>query len=64
MAKLINYIKNIGFLMVVCFVVIFNVQIIPQETNFEDEILVYILPDSLEMPEGTKELTDVSKLKN
>lgn len=38
-------------------------QIFSQTNEIEDEILVYFLPDSLEMPDCINELTDLNKLK-
>lgn len=38
-------------------------QIFSQTNEVEDEILVYFIPDSLELPDGITELTDANKLK-
>lgn len=42
MAKLINYMKNIRFLWLVVLLLCSSVQVLPQETNFEDEIPILI----------------------
>lgn len=64
MTRLLNAAINrrVYFLLLVLLVFL-PLQIFSQTSETEDEILVYFLPDSLELPDGTAELTDINKLK-
>ncbi|MGK9478016.1 S8 family serine peptidase [Melioribacter sp. OK-6-Me] len=64
MTRLLNAAINrrVDFLLLVLLVFL-PLQIFSQTSETEDEILVYFLPDSLELPDGTAELTDINKLK-
>lgn len=53
------------FLNTVLLLMLFNfipLQMFSQTSEVDDEILVYFLPDSLDLPQGMTELIDVSKL--
>ena len=51
------------FIISIILMISFSTIVIGQEKEFDSEILVYFLPDSLEMGEGITELNDISKLK-
>lgn len=63
MATFVNNIINSSmYCLLLVILLSLPIQIFSQVNDIDDEILVYILPDSLELPDGTTELMDASKL--
>ncbi len=53
--------KNISQFLIFLFIVLSSTIVIGQERVLDSEILVYFLPDSLELGEGVTELSDIKK---